>query len=70
MTTELRCRPLISRFAERITRDKLTTYRYDSARQVSQVWNGSGWVDALGARNSLAAETLVTKVTQETTDDS
>jgi len=70
MTTDAAVKPLIVRFASRLRDDREETLRYDGARQVSQMWNGSEWVDTNSARRAVAPETLVTKVHQETTDES
>lgn len=69
MTTETTCRPLITQFASKLCDDRAEVYRYDQVRQVSQLWDGSQWVDAAQARRAIAPETRMTKVSQETADD-
>ena len=69
MTTEIRCRPLIARFASKLRDDRTEVYRYDAVRQLSQLWDGSQWVDTAQARRDISPETRITKVSQETADD-
>ena len=61
--------PFITMFAVPIGQTNQQLFRYDEQRQVSQVFVGSCWVDAVTARESEPRWTRVTKVHQETTDD-
>lgn len=69
MTTDVVCMPLITQFATKLSNDRAETFRYDTARQVSQLWNGRNWVDTFEARRNLAPQTRITRVNQESTDD-
>jgi len=69
MTTDTVCMPFIVKFATRLGNDRDETFRYDPARQVSQLWNGREWVDTFEARRNFASETRITRVSQESTDD-
>ena len=68
MTTDAVCMPLIAQFATRLGDDRDEIFRYDPARQVSQLWNGREWVDTFEARRNFAS-TRFTRVSQESTDD-
>jgi|GEM_PF-4447345 len=69
MTTDAVCMPLIAQFATRLGNDRNEIFRYDPARQVSQLWNGREWVDTFEARRNFASGTRITRVSQESTDD-
>lgn len=69
MKIESTSAPLIMRFASRLSEKRAEVYRYNPERQVSQVWDGFCWIDTIHARRTVASETSMTKVHQETTDD-
>lgn len=69
MTTDGCLRPLITRFAFPLGENRTEVYRYDSERQISQIWDGVCWIDTTQARRPFTPETSMTKVNQETTDD-
>lgn len=54
MTTDAICVPLIARLATKLGNERKELFRYDSVRQVSQVWTGHDWVDTFEARTSAS----------------
>jgi hypothetical protein len=63
--------PFILRFAHQIPSDAggARTLRYDARRQITQILENGGWVDAHASRTNENGSTRTTKVRPETTDD-
>jgi hypothetical protein len=67
--TKQRPVPFIFQFAKPLDGTTARILRYDAQRQLSQVLVDGQWVDGSEAHNETAAETRLTRVRAETTDD-
>lgn len=62
-------RPFLFRFAEPIPDHATNLLRYDSQRQISQMLIAGNWIDSPDAAGKPMADTRITRVRRETTDD-
>jgi hypothetical protein len=69
MTCDSAPQPFIATFASRLDGRVTQVLRYDPVRQISQIHNGDGWMDAVDSREHGHGMTRMTKVFQESTDD-
>lgn len=62
-------RPFIAAFSFRLPSGSGHVFRYDEARQQSQVLADGVWRDAVVVPGGVGTSTRMTKIAQETTDD-
>jgi hypothetical protein len=68
LTNEGSLLPFISRFATLLPKRSVDRVRYDTARQVSQIYTDGAWRDVLGVQRTEIG-TRMTKQSNESTDD-
>ncbi len=67
--TAVRPAPFLLRFAQPLEYRPACPLRYDTERQVAEVFMNGQWIDASVARGPESGDTRFTKVATETTDD-